>query len=61
MNTSGLNKSGLNNSNVSGGMNPTSFKTNQNLDRLSKISEKLNNNGENKIKIEPILRNKKGL
>ena len=42
MNTSGLNKSGLNNSNVSGGMNPTSFKTNQNLDRLSKISEKLN-------------------
>ena len=39
MNTSGLNKSGVNQSQNMG----TSFKTNQNLERLEKISQKLNN------------------
>ena len=40
MNTSGLNKSGINQSQ---NMGSTSFKTNQNLERLEKISQKLNN------------------
>ena len=40
MNTSGLNKSGVNQSQ---NMGSTSFKTNQNLERLEKISQKLNN------------------
>ena len=39
MNTSGLNKSGINQSQNMG----SSFKTNQNLERLEKISQKLNN------------------